>query len=113
MKPNAFLFCRCYAEELANKTIEEIREIYSSYPNPHCTPYNTRGNHDQFGSVAYELRGGEERCDRWFYEFDHGYQSMSSEVSFLYFIGIFRCSTSPLHPLLRQTFFPSSYLPLF
>lgn len=76
-----FHWCfRCYAEELANKTIDEIREIYSSYPDPSCTPYQGQSEHREFGSVAYELKGGEGRCDRWFYDYDHGYHSMSSEV---------------------------------
>lgn len=63
-----------------NKTIDEIREIYSSYPDPHCTPYQGEGAHKHFDSVAYEQWSGPERCDRWFYEYDHGYHSMSSEV---------------------------------
>lgn len=80
---------RCYAEELANKTIDEIREIYSSYPDPSCTPYQGQSEHRQFDSVAYELKGGEGRCDRWFYDYDHGYHSMSSEVQLGQFLLIF------------------------
>lgn len=60
-----FVIYRCYDEELENKTVNELREIYSTYPNPSCTNY----------------RNGSEHCDRWIYEYDHGYKSMSSEVS--------------------------------
>lgn len=68
---------RCYADELANKTIDEIREIYSHYSNPSCTKY--RGNVSLSSFDFY--KNDSESCDRWIYELDHGYQSMSSEVS--------------------------------
>lgn len=68
-----FVIYRCYDEALANKTANEIREIYSSYENPSCTKYK--------GPDFIESRNGSEHCDRWIYEYDHGYKSMSSEVS--------------------------------
>lgn len=63
-----FVIYRCYDEELKYKTVNEIREIYSTYPNPSCTNY----------------KNGSGYCDRWIYEYDHGYKSMSSEVSGMY-----------------------------
>lgn len=78
---------RCYAEELANKTIDEIREIYSSYPDPSCTPYQSSHGVDSsarfsfFGSEFQNVSIRNNRCDSWFYDYDHGYKSMSSEVS--------------------------------
>lgn len=71
------LNCRCYSDELANKTIGEIREIYSQYSNPSCSKY--QGDDSLLSSDFY--RNETEHCDRWIYELDHGYKSMSSEVS--------------------------------
>lgn len=69
------LICRCYADELANKTIDEVRQIYSVYPNPSCVKYQ---NEDMLSFDLYKNDTGS--CDRWIYELDHGYKSMSSEV---------------------------------
>lgn len=71
---------RCYHEDLANKTIDEVRQIYSNYSDPHCTPYKPDSlNYNIFGVSNTDG----DTCDRWIYEFDHGYQSMSSEVSLI------------------------------
>lgn len=73
------VFCsfvtRCYDDALADKTIDEVREIYSNYSNPSCTKY--RGN----GPFASGYSNDTGQCDRWIYKLDHGYKSMSSEVS--------------------------------
>lgn len=73
-----FLSSRCYDEALANKTMDEVREIYSSYPNPSCTKYR--------GSPTTGFQNDTGQCDRWIYELDHGYKSMSSEVCEYFFI---------------------------
>lgn len=75
--------CRCYADELANKTISEIREIYANYENPSCTKYRNVEIDTQLSNDLY--KNDTEFCNQWIYEFDHGYQSMSSEVSILKF----------------------------
>lgn len=71
-----FLY-RCYDDRLANKTIDEIREIYSKYQNPSCTPYQGNSTAIQFDAYSQNISTN---CDRWIYELDHGYKSMSSEV---------------------------------
>lgn len=58
---------------LVNKTMDEVREIYSNYSNPSCTKYK--------GSHTTGFKNDTGQCDRWIYEYDHGYKSMSSEVS--------------------------------
>lgn len=87
---------RCYADELVNKTIAEIREIYSTYPDPSCSVY--KGNKTSVDSPLWastynadsDIDSG--KCDRWFYELDYGYQSMSSEVCV------------PINPFIRSNF---------
>lgn len=75
--PTLFYYFRCYADELANKSIAEIRDIYSKYPDPSCTKYRGDSSLASIGSYNNDS----EHCDRWFYELDHGYKSMSSEVN--------------------------------
>lgn len=74
-----FTCFRCYDDELANKTIEEVREIYSHYSNPSCTPYQ---GVSKFSFLNNDHPSNSTTCNRWIYELDHGYKSMSSEVSF-------------------------------
>lgn len=89
----AFVFFRCYADELANKTIPEIREIYSTYADPSCSVY--KGNRSSvegslLGSSPYNLASDpSEKCQRWIYELDYGYQSMSAEVGSVGFQSLF------------------------
>lgn len=68
---------RCYHDALQNKTIDEIRNIYANYTDPHCTPYKA----NDFNFNFFGANNTDGTCDKWIYEFDHGYQSMSSEVS--------------------------------
>lgn len=63
-------FKRCYDESLVNKSIAEIRDAYSSYKDPHCTVFQGNGSSN-------------EKCDRWIYDYDHGYRSMSSELNWV------------------------------
>lgn len=94
-----FVFFRCYADELANKTIPEIREIYSTYADPSCSVY--KGNRTAVeGSLLLSsphdldrANDPSEKCQRWIYELDYGYQSMSAEVGSVGFQSVF----SPFH----------------
>lgn len=56
----------CYSSSLSNLTISEIRDAYSVYDDPYCSPFNE----DQDGV-----------CKKWIYNFDFGYKSMTSDVS--------------------------------
>lgn len=73
---------RCYADELANKTILEIREIYSTYADPSCSVYkgNQTAVSNRLLGVSSHANDTNEKCQRWIYEKDYGYQSMSAEV---------------------------------
>lgn len=101
---------RCYSESLADKTIDQVRDIYANYTNPHCTPFNATstgyGGYDDFrhhdaNAASVELKSllmygtlaksnlnsahasdnETDLCKRWIYNLDYGYESMSSDVS--------------------------------
>lgn len=72
---------RCYHDDLANKSIAEIRQIYANYSNPSCTPYKSHESPASFNYLSTYYKNESQYCDRWIYELDHGYKSMSSEVS--------------------------------
>ena len=89
--------------------MEEIRDIYSSYADPACTPLNETGaiEHvilylqnlnntlmkeadDNGVSYLYQHitdnkkpipKSSDGTCNRWIYNLDYGYQSMTSDVS--------------------------------
>lgn len=73
-------YFRCYHDDLVNKTFAEIREIYANYSDPHCTPYKSEVSPTSFNYDSTYNSNETQHCDRWFYELDHGYESMSSEV---------------------------------
>lgn len=60
----------CYSSSLSNLTISEIREAYSEYNDPYCSPFNE----DEDGV-----------CKKWIYNWDFGYKSMTSDVSLLWY----------------------------
>ncbi|XP_031633769.1 solute carrier family 22 member 23-like [Contarinia nasturtii] len=70
----------CYYDDIVNKSIDQIREIYSNYSNPSCTPYKTDVSSVDFFGANNTNDGA---CDRWIYEYDHGYKSMSSELNWV------------------------------
>lgn len=92
---------RCYADSLANKTLDEIKDIYADYTNPSCHVFG--GNNKELllaeqspssiviRSLLESVKGSEETeetdddegevCKAWIYDLDYGYKSMTSEVS--------------------------------
>lgn len=77
----SIFICRCYDDALANKTIDQVREIYANYPNPHCAAYGShvatqeRDQHEATNEIE------EHTCTKFIYNLDFGYHSMVSEVS--------------------------------
>lgn len=94
---------RCYADSLVNKTADEIRDIYAGYSDPSCSVLNERDRKEDdiimrsllmLTNVQAENRNiywtttktnesngsDDEKCTRWIYDLDYGYQSMTTEV---------------------------------
>lgn len=64
----------CYHDKLVNMTYKEIADIYSQFENPSCTRLEDINGHNATVS--------KEKCERWIYNYDFGYRSMNTEVSF-------------------------------
>lgn len=59
-----------------------MREIYSKYPNPHCSRYGAHEvAHERDLHDPSDVRE-EHTCTKYIYNLDYGYHSMVSEVSF-------------------------------
>lgn len=82
---------RCYSDELVGKSPEELRKIFANYSDPSCTPLGTTIDiHDIHTKQPYTLtasflyRSDDEpehkTCQRWIYNLDYGYQSMTTDV---------------------------------
>lgn len=65
----------CYHEQLANRSFDEIEEIYSRFEYPSCTRLETIDHNGGNHTVSSE------KCNRWIYKYDFGYRSMNTEVS--------------------------------
>lgn len=89
---------RCFSEQLQNKSIDEIREFYSHYPNPSCTQISPKsqsflseyaemsnngfvGNMKKLFGIQHSDEFGE--CQKWIYNRDFGYESMTSELNWV------------------------------
>lgn len=82
---------------MQNKSIDEIREFYSHYPNPSCTKINPRSqsflsedsdfsNNGFVGNIKKIFRKpqvDEGECQKWIYNRDFGYESMTSELNWV------------------------------
>ncbi|CAD7092957.1 unnamed protein product [Hermetia illucens] len=65
----------CYHEKLANKSMLEIKQIYSQFENPSCT---------RLADIdGYNVTVSDELCDRWIYDYDYGYKSMNTELNWV------------------------------
>ncbi|XP_054726747.1 organic cation transporter protein [Anastrepha obliqua] len=65
----------CYHEKLANKSFDEIAEIYSKFSNPSCTRL--------LDIDGPNVTVSPERCTRWIYKYDYGYRSMNTELDWV------------------------------
>lgn len=68
---------RCYHESLENKSFHDIAQIYSRFENPSCTRLELLHGDNYTESPL--------KCDRWIYEYDFGYRSMNTDVSYWLF----------------------------
>lgn len=65
----------CYHEKLVNKSMAEIKLIYSQFEDPSCT---------RLADIdGYNVTVSTEACDRWFYDYDYGYKSMNTELNWV------------------------------
>ncbi|XP_055379149.1 organic cation transporter 1-like [Condylostylus longicornis] len=66
----------CHHEKLENLSFHQIKEIYSGFENPSCTKL----------SDIVDGRGipaKDEICDRWIYNYEFGYRSMTTELNWV------------------------------
>ncbi|EDV42704.1 uncharacterized protein Dana_GF16892 [Drosophila ananassae] len=67
----------CYHEQLANRSFDEIEEIYSRFEYPSCTRLETIDHNGGNHTVSSE------KCNKWIYKYDFGYQSMNTELNWV------------------------------
>lgn len=65
----------CYHEQLENLSYTQIEAIYRKFERPSCTKLTTIDLDSGNATMS------EEKCDRFIYEYDHGFRSMNTEVS--------------------------------
>ncbi|XP_017844794.1 solute carrier family 22 member 6-like [Drosophila busckii] len=66
----------CYHEQLVNQSFAQLKALYSQFEKPSCTRLDSI---DAAGNVTLSA----ERCDRWFYNYDNGFRSMSAELNWV------------------------------
>lgn len=73
------------------KSPEELRLIFANYSDPSCTPLrppldiqNIHSDEPDLLSEHFLYRSDEaspQQCNRWIYNLDYGYQSMTTDVN--------------------------------
>lgn len=64
---------RCHHDQLENKTIDQIRNLYDPFERPSCSSLILDG--ENLTSIS------DEKCEKWIYNYEKGYESISTEVS--------------------------------
>ncbi|XP_016959823.1 organic cation transporter 1 [Drosophila biarmipes] len=67
----------CYHEQLANRSFAEIEAIYSQVERPSCTRL------EKIDEDGLNHTLSTERCNRWIYKYDFGYESMNTELNWV------------------------------
>lgn len=67
----------CYHEQLSNASIDVVRDVYAQTHDPSCTPL------EKVMNGTKPIFASNDTCDRWIYNKDNQFESITTEVSIL------------------------------